>query len=89
MGIQVTISDTRNVTLNDLLKLVPKSKAAEEVTRLRTALNDIADPIGAMRRNLDDGCRLNGAMAVALASDPEYYKQIARAALGPNEVRSE
>lgn len=43
MGIQVTISDTRNVTLNDLLELVPKSKAAEEVGQMRTALKDIAE----------------------------------------------
>lgn len=31
MGIQVNISDTYNVTLNDLLQLVPNSKAAKEV----------------------------------------------------------
>ena len=54
----------------------------DEIERLRTALGDIINPIGAMQRDLEDGYDLNGAMAVAMANDPEHYKRIARAA-GP------
>ena len=43
MGIQLTIKDTYGVTLNDLLGLVPNSKAAKEVDQMRTALKDIAE----------------------------------------------
>ena len=56
----------------------------DEIERLRTALGDIINPIGAMQRDLEDGYDLNGAMAVAMANDPEHYKRIARAALTPN-----
>jgi len=56
----------------------------DEIERLRTALGDIINPIGAMQRDLEDGYQLDGAMAVAMANDPEHYKRIARAALTPN-----
>jgi hypothetical protein len=56
----------------------------DEIERLRSALADIINPIGAMQRDLEDGYRLDGAMAVAMANDPEHYKRIARAALTPN-----
>ena len=59
-------------------------EAADEIERLRTALGDIINPIGAMQRDLEEGYDLNGAMAVAMANDPEHYKRIARAALMPN-----
>ena len=59
-------------------------EAADEIERLRGALADIINPIGAMQRDLEDGYQLDGAMAVALANDPEHYKRIARAALTPN-----
>ena len=59
-------------------------EAAEEIERLRGALADIINPIGAMRRDLEDGYELNGAMAVAMANDPEHYKRIARDALTAN-----
>jgi len=56
----------------------------DEIERLRGVLADIINPIGAMQRDLEDGYQLDGAMAVALANDPEHYKRIARAALTPN-----
>ena len=56
----------------------------DEIDRLRSVLADIINPIGAMQRDLEEGYDLNGAMAVAMANDPEHYKRIARAALTPN-----
>lgn len=59
-----------------------------ERNRLRGILADIIDPIAAMQRDLPEGYRLDGAMAVHMANDPEHYKRIARAALTPNaEIR--
>lgn len=55
-----------------------------EVEKLRLALADIADPISAWRRDLKDDERLDGAMAVHLANDPETYRSMARDALQPN-----
>lgn len=52
--------------------------------RLRGILADIIDPIAAMQRDLPEGYRLDGAMAVHMANDPEHYKRIARAALTTN-----
>lgn len=38
MGIQVHIADTYNVTLNDLLQLVPYSKAQKEIDNLKAEI---------------------------------------------------
>lgn len=35
MPIQVTIDDTRNITLDDLISLVPDSKAANQVNEIK------------------------------------------------------
>ena len=66
------------------LAVTAMMEAAAELERLRGALADIINPIGAMQRDLEDGYRLDGAMAVAMANDPEHYKRIARAALTAN-----
>jgi len=66
------------------LAVTAMMEAATESERLLTALGDIINPIGAMRRDLEDGYELNGAMAVAIANDPEHYKRIARDALTAN-----
>jgi hypothetical protein len=51
-------------------------------TKFRKALEEIVDPIQAMRQlAADEGTGLDGLMAVTLAKDPEYLKSIARAAL--------
>ncbi|WP_062770359.1 hypothetical protein [Sphingopyxis terrae] len=51
-------------------------------TALQTALEDICDPIAALRRYADErGRRLDGAVAFQLANDPNHIKGIARAAL--------
>jgi hypothetical protein len=59
-----------------------------EVERLRAALREILDPISGMRArmNVADGEGLNGQMAITLSNSPEYLKQIARAALYPQET---
>ena len=49
--------------------------------RLRAALQDIAEPIAAMRRDLEEGYRLDCGMANVIASDPMHYRMAARAAL--------
>ena len=38
MGIQVNIDDTYNVTLDDLLQLVPNSKAQKEIYTLKAEI---------------------------------------------------
>lgn len=53
----------------------------EEVARLRQALRDIADPIPAWQRDLQDGYTLDGAECVRMADDPETYRRMAREAL--------
>jgi hypothetical protein len=59
-----------------------------EIERLRaelaeciSALKKIANPIDAMQRELPDGARLNGAMATALANDPNYLRDVAKTIL--------
>lgn len=48
---------------------------------LVAALEEIADPIAAMRANLPPGASLNGANAVTLSNDADYLKGIARTVL--------
>lgn len=49
---------------------------------LRAALEEIVNPVAAMRQRADaEGGKLDGMMANMLARDPEYLRGIARAAL--------
>ena len=50
------------------------------------ALRDIVDPIGAMKRDLEDGYELNGQMAYEMSIDPNYLKDVASKAL--REIKS-
>jgi hypothetical protein len=58
-----------------------------EVERLRAALREILDPISGMRErmNVADGESLNGPMAIGLSNNPNYLKEIARAAISTKE----
>lgn len=60
----------------------PVAADAAEVARLRQALRDIADPIAAWQRDLQDGYTLDGGMCLHMANDPETYRRMAREALG-------
>lgn len=53
----------------------------EQLEIARRALEDIVDPIAAMKRNLQDGEVLHGARAVGLSVDPYYLREIAQSAL--------
>jgi hypothetical protein len=57
------------------------SELLSKEQRYEQALRDILDPIGAMRRDLPEGYRLDGAAAVRAADNPQTYKDIARKAL--------
>jgi hypothetical protein len=49
---------------------------------LREALEEIVHPIAAMQTFAkENGLQLDGAVALALANDPEYLRRIARTAL--------
>jgi|JI10StandDraft_1071094.scaffolds.fasta_scaffold184261_9 hypothetical protein len=68
----------------------------QEVERLRAelaeciaALEKIANPISAMKRALPVGATLNGAMATTLSNDPNYLKEIAKAALAARKGEGE
>ncbi len=53
-----------------------------ENVRITSALETIANPIEAMREQVEvDGVKLNEVMAVTLSLDPEYLQGIARTAL--------
>ena len=45
------------------------------------ALEDIADPVGAIKRKMNPEERLNGPMAISLSQNHNYLKGIAREAL--------
>ena len=69
---------------------------ATECERLRAelaecivALEKIANPISAMKRALPVGATLNGAMATTLSNDPNYLKEIAKAALAARKGEEE
>ena len=53
----------------------------KEIRRLREALEDIANPLQRLKRNVPEGAKLNGQMAVALMESPDFYKDIAQQAL--------
>ena len=72
------------------------SEYATECERLRAelaecivALEKIANPISAMKRALPVGATLNGAMATTLSNDPNYLKEIAKAALAARKGEGE
>ena len=52
-----------------------------EIERLTAALKKVANPIKAMQDAVPAGYRANGAAMVALANDPQWYKDVAKAAL--------
>ena len=57
-------------------------EAANEIERLRAALEDISNPIAAIQaRAKRDGMLVNGSMAVMLCDDPHYLRGIAKKAL--------
>jgi hypothetical protein len=57
-------------------------QAAERISFLERTLAKITNPIPAMEEEADEiGAKLNGQMAMELANDPEYLKDLARAAL--------
>jgi hypothetical protein len=53
----------------------------EAIAIYRRALEDICNPIAAMQRDLEEGCTLNGAMAISICANPEHYMGIAAKAL--------
>lgn len=59
----------------------------DELAECISALKKIANPIDAMQRELPDGARLNGAMATALANDPNYLRDVAKTILQNHAAR--
>lgn len=55
--------------------------ADREIGRLILALEEIADPVKFMRKNLQEGEALDGQYAYMLSNDANHLKQIARKAL--------
>lgn len=63
-------------------RATPAPVRAEGEARLREALEEIKNPIAAMKRRAEAaGGQLARNMAFMLANDPNYLKEIARAAL--------
>ena len=60
-----------------------------ELAECIVALEKIANPISAMKRALPVGATLNGAMATTLSNDPNYLKEIAKAALAARKGEGE
>jgi hypothetical protein len=57
------------------------TRVEEQLEVAVQALKDIENPIAALRRRLEPGCRLDGVMACQLAGDANYLKVIASKAL--------
>lgn len=55
----------------------PEVVAEPDVAALVTALEEIIAPIPFMEKRLKEGERLNGLVAVQLAEDAEYLRDIA------------
>ena len=53
----------------------------QKLTLAREALEDIKNPIEAMRRDVPEGYRFEGGMALHMANDPQWYKRRAEKAL--------
>ena len=58
-----------------------KAETDRIVTGLVEALEEIIHPVRFMKERLEEGERLNGMVAVQLAKDAEYLRDIARKAL--------
>jgi hypothetical protein len=52
-----------------------------EIERLRSALENIANPIGHMVKTMPEGHKIDGYMAVMMAKNPDYLQDIAKSAL--------
>ena len=78
-----TVGECERDRLGDLAikYMKERDKLQTENTRLRTALEDIANPLQRIKREVPEGAKLNGQMAVALMESPDFYKDIARQAL--------
>jgi hypothetical protein len=56
--------------------------ALAEIERLRAALQEISQPLTTMQdRATKEGLIFNGETALNIINNPEYYRQLARAAL--------
>lgn len=69
--------------------LLTKNKIlVSENKRLRAALQKIVQPIKTMQQEAEEkGYRLNGGMAVALAADPNWYREVAKKALAAKRYK--
>jgi hypothetical protein len=56
-----------------------------EIAECRQALRDVLNPLGKIQRE-NPGAKINGAACVSLFGDPQYYKDIARAALAKGDA---
>jgi hypothetical protein len=65
----------------DEVKTVAPQKPTPEVAKLVEALEEIIHPVRFMQERLEEGEQLNGMVAVQLAEDAEYLRDIAIAAL--------
>jgi hypothetical protein len=83
-GVRI-INDYETDRCGDCKDYVLASEANERIKELEDALSKIAYPIKYLQSNLKKGEQLNGVMALELADDPCWLKEIARAAL---EVKS-
>jgi hypothetical protein len=64
------------------IRLRHLERVNEENAKLREALEEIAEPIAAMKKRAEaEGGTINYMMADNIASSPQYYKQIAKRAL--------
>lgn len=61
--------------------LLAKEELEKEIERLKGLLEEIANPIAAMRKSLMEGEGLNGVYAIALSNDANYLKEIAKRGL--------
>ena len=52
-----------------------------ENARLRTALEDIANPLQRLKRNMPEGYKLDGHTTTSLLNSVDFHKDIARQAL--------
>jgi len=68
-----------NKNNSDFIKTFRKMSA--ENARLRTALEDIANPLQRLKRNMPEGYKLDGHTTTSLLNSVDFYKDIARQAL--------
>lgn len=54
---------------------------SKELETAKLALKEIINPVHYMQERLQKGESLNGLMAIQLAKDPEYLRNIAKKAL--------